>query len=350
MACACAIAFLSRSPVFAQDVRIAEFLASNVHGLLDEDGDASDWVELENVGEAINLNGWYLTDDRMNLAKWRFPATDMAAHGRLLIFASGKNRAVASSQLHLNFALNAAGGYLALVRPDRVTIASGLRYGRQFADVSFGVGLGPSYRTEGLVPDNAPVRYLVVTEPVDENWRGAAPFDDSSWSNGVFSLGFDAGPKPTTVAYVVPTNTPGNQAYAGAIGMDFDVLTPIEIVELGCFDDGGNGIASGVTITVRLWRRNNAGTPNLPTDDTGIAVAVSTNFTAGLPGTLIGGHRFKALPVPILLTNGSYTIVASGYGAAERLANLVGGASLVTPEGGDAIRFVRRERITVRCC
>ena len=44
---------------------ISEFLASNDEGLLDEDGDHSDWVEVQNVGQdTVSLAGWFLTDIR----------------------------------------------------------------------------------------------------------------------------------------------------------------------------------------------------------------------------------------------------------------------------------------------
>src|SRR5262249_44108722 len=49
---------------------ISEFLAHNASGpgaLLDEDGDSSDWIEIENVGNATaNLLDWSLTDTTNN--------------------------------------------------------------------------------------------------------------------------------------------------------------------------------------------------------------------------------------------------------------------------------------------
>lgn len=98
---------------------ITEFMASNKHTLLDEDGDPSDWIELYNTGtNTVNLDGWHLTDNATNLAKWTFPATNLAPNGFLVVFASGKDRAVAGQELHTDFALSSSGEYLALVRPD----------------------------------------------------------------------------------------------------------------------------------------------------------------------------------------------------------------------------------------
>ena len=70
-------------------VLISEFLAANVNGLLDRDGDASDWLEVLNATAAtVNLAGWHLTDDATDLAKWTFPATNLGPGRILLVFAS----------------------------------------------------------------------------------------------------------------------------------------------------------------------------------------------------------------------------------------------------------------------
>ena len=112
------LALLLATPAWA-DVVITEFLASNQNGLLDEDGATSDWIELYNDGAApVNLSGWRLTDDSADLFKWTFPAATIEPKGFLIVFASNKNRAVATAPLHTNFKLNSDGGYLALVRPD----------------------------------------------------------------------------------------------------------------------------------------------------------------------------------------------------------------------------------------
>jgi hypothetical protein len=112
----------------AEPVTITEFVASNTSGLRDEDGAYSDWIEILNAGtNTVNLNGWFLTDTEANRTKWRFPATNVPPSGFLIVFASGKNRAVAGAPLHANFSLNADGEYLALVKPDGVSIASGVR-------------------------------------------------------------------------------------------------------------------------------------------------------------------------------------------------------------------------------
>src|SRR5215475_15141259 len=79
---------------------ISEFMAANGGGLLDQDGDSSDWIEIYNSGAAtVNLGGWHLTDDVEDLVQWTFPPTNLAPGKFLLVFASGKNRAVGGAEL-----------------------------------------------------------------------------------------------------------------------------------------------------------------------------------------------------------------------------------------------------------
>lgn len=102
--------------------RITEFLADNVGGLADEEGEAADWIELANTNQfRLNVEGYYLTDDPKDPAKWRLPAVRIPARGRLYVFASGKNRRDPAVFLHTNFRLDAGGDYLALVGKDGKT-------------------------------------------------------------------------------------------------------------------------------------------------------------------------------------------------------------------------------------
>ena len=130
-----------RTLLAAQPV-INEVLASNNGVIQDQDGDYSDFIELTNRGDAaVNLGGWYLSDDATELTKWRFPSVNLAPGQYLVVFASDKNRAVAGSQLHTNFALSTEGEYLALVEPDGITVVSHFAPGfpQQYEDVSYGV-------------------------------------------------------------------------------------------------------------------------------------------------------------------------------------------------------------------
>lgn len=73
-------------PVF-----INEVVAANRSGLLDEDGDTPDWIELYNGGDApISLHDWGLSDDPEEPFRWRLPNRSLPPGGRLLVLASGK--------------------------------------------------------------------------------------------------------------------------------------------------------------------------------------------------------------------------------------------------------------------
>lgn len=104
---------------------ISEFLGDNSGGALDEDYDSSDWIELYNGTAApVNLDGYHLTDDRLDLTKWRFPAVTLPAGGYLLVWASNKDRRVPGQPLHTSFSLS-DGEELYLVAPDGTSIVYG---------------------------------------------------------------------------------------------------------------------------------------------------------------------------------------------------------------------------------
>ena len=72
--CALALALLLPKICMGQP-QISEFLASNATTGEDEDGQASDWIEVHNPDDVpVDLAGHYLTDDPDNLTKWKFPS------------------------------------------------------------------------------------------------------------------------------------------------------------------------------------------------------------------------------------------------------------------------------------
>ncbi len=87
-------------------VHIHEVLYRNSRSILDEDSDRSDFVELYNGGEsAVDLAGWYLSDNVEKLKKWPLPDVSMAPGSYLLVFLSGKDRS--GEELHASFSLHA---------------------------------------------------------------------------------------------------------------------------------------------------------------------------------------------------------------------------------------------------
>ncbi len=134
------------------------------------------------------------------------------------------------------------------------------------------------------------------------------------------------------VAYVIPEGTIGNQAFGGALGMDFDVQGAIVVTRLGVFDDGSDGL--NLPISARLYDRDSR------------EVIVALEFTPEDGGELVGGSRFKSLDAPLELQPGFRgSIVASGYGAQEQNGNQGGvDLGLGLEDGGCLISFVNGGR------
>lgn len=189
----CLFGLFTTTAIAADTVFISEFMARNTSTLRDEDNQFSDWIELHNSGAmSVNLDGWYLTDTTNNLTRWRIPATNIAANGYLVIFASSKNRAVPGAPLHTSFNLSGNGEYLGLVRPDGVTIASEFAplFPEQFDNVSYGIG--QSVTVTKLTAANASAKAVVpLDDSAGTNWT-AIGFDDSAWTSGPLGVGFSA--------------------------------------------------------------------------------------------------------------------------------------------------------------
>jgi len=180
-------------PVTAQ-VRITEFMASNTHTLLDEDGDSSDWIEIQNTSTTnVNLLNWYLANKASNLTKWAFPSTNLPPGNFMVVFASNKNRRTPGKPLHTNFKLSADGEYLALVMPDGVTIATEFAptFPPQLPDVSYGFGIESVANV--LVTTNSTGHVLVPADgALGLNWT-ATGFDDTAWGAATNGIGFETG-------------------------------------------------------------------------------------------------------------------------------------------------------------
>jgi hypothetical protein len=72
---------------------INEVCASNDKSLLDEDYEASDWIELYNTTDSsINLKDWRIYDKNDFSKAWILPDTVIEAKSYLVLFASGKDR------------------------------------------------------------------------------------------------------------------------------------------------------------------------------------------------------------------------------------------------------------------
>lgn len=180
----------SITPNLRSEPVISEFMADNKESIADADADSSDWIELCNpAATPVNLDGWYLTDSSSDLTKWRLPAVTLQPGEFRLVFASGKNRANPAAELHTNFSLASGGEYLALVRPDGVTVAQdfGPAYPPQTEDVSFGL----PFNSLSLLQTGASGRFLVPSagSPAQAVWVDRT-FNDAAWTPGASGYGF----------------------------------------------------------------------------------------------------------------------------------------------------------------
>ena len=65
---------LEQRNLLAAEPMITEFLAANQSAMVDPGGKTPDWIEVYNAGDqAINLAGWYLTDDASVLTQMAVP-------------------------------------------------------------------------------------------------------------------------------------------------------------------------------------------------------------------------------------------------------------------------------------
>jgi hypothetical protein len=215
---------------------ISEFCADNGDTIEDEDLNSPDWIEIYNgQSSSQNLSGYYLTDDPLDLTKWRIPAITIGGYDYLLIFASGKDRDNPDGLLHASFSLEKDGGYLALVDPDGSTVLSEYTYADQSEDISYGE-LG-SARSRG---------YLETPTPGWKNGGSQSPegpaenaqFDRTG---GLFSnsttLTILPTASPSAVVRYTTNNTVPNESSAVYNGTPFNI-TNTTTIRARVFDPG----------------------------------------------------------------------------------------------------------------
>ncbi len=187
-------------------VVIHEFLASSSMTeppepwqILDEDGDSSDWIEIRNLSaSAVNLDGWYLTDNAKSTTKWRVPNIAISAEGYQIVFASGKDRTDPTGELHTNFKLDKAGEYLALIKPDgAIEHEYYSRYPSQTTNVSYGL-----MTTAGS--DRYQQGYFQTPTPGDDNGDGVVGIIEESVNFSVVG-GFMTEPFDLSLSHSIQT-------------------------------------------------------------------------------------------------------------------------------------------------
>jgi hypothetical protein len=104
-------------PDIDKSLVINEFMAVNSYTAADQDGEFDDWIELFNLtADEINLSGYYLTDSKNNLKKFKFPdGTSITSNGYLIVWADGDTL---QTGLHAPYKLSSLGEKVILLSPE----------------------------------------------------------------------------------------------------------------------------------------------------------------------------------------------------------------------------------------
>ncbi|MBI4602573.1 MAG: lamin tail domain-containing protein, partial [Planctomycetes bacterium] len=129
----------ARFTVGLKGLVINEVMASNRTTLEDRDepGEYPDWIEVYNGTSAtLDLGGMYLTDDLLDLTKWRIAGGLLLGSRQHLVFLADDDGT--QGELHLSYQLSQSGETIALVDRDGKTIIDRVVFDAQTADVSYG--------------------------------------------------------------------------------------------------------------------------------------------------------------------------------------------------------------------
>ena len=234
--------------LLAADVFISEFVASNDDGLLDQDGDSSDWIEIFNAGpDDVNLEDWHLTDDEDELNKWAFPDHVLSVGEFLVVHASGKDRSVAGEQFHTNFKLSASGEYLALSYGNPVQVVSEFtpEFPQQLRDVAYGVVQDVDVTT--YIDETHPSRLLVTSDSPPANWN-QLDFDDTSWTGSTPAIGYQTTVPGFTVVEAKSSSPLVNLSEAAAVLAGEDQLGQTTAISqtINFYDEDGEFVGDVV--------------------------------------------------------------------------------------------------------
>jgi len=286
----------------------AEFLISEIVAdnsgttLSDEDGFPADWLEIQNPEPSTaSIAGYYLTDDPAVLTKWQLPDVSIGANGFLVVFATGKNRAVSGSELHANFSLGAGGEYLALVKPDGETVVSSFdpEFPAQLQDISYGTGSGGPVAGADFLLVGAEVAYLVPDSDIGSTWQEPS-FDDAAWaiSQTAFGWGYSSAVGDEISATGDISNVMRGTNGSVYMRLPFQVTDPAEMVSMTLkvkVDDGFVAYINGTKVAEK-----NAPSPlsynSVATVSEEVDVGENFEFFAlNFAGALVQGENILAL-------------------------------------------------------
>ncbi|MFC1485667.1 CotH kinase family protein [Candidatus Latescibacterota bacterium] len=238
-------------------IRLNEIMPLNTKTYEDEDGEYSDWIEVVNTGGApVSLGGYRLSDDPTEPDRWLFPDIDLSPGGRLVVFASGKDR----TELPISW--------------------------------------------ETVVSRGDTVRYLPGVAEPDPRWREPG-FDDSGWETGKSGIGtFPVAVADGTLLVDRPLSLYIRASFT--IDDADGILNALLHMD---YDDAFVTYLNGHEIA-----RDNIGTPGIPPSFDDLATTSRSplysttkeppEFTVELvPGLLVDGENLLAVQVHVFKEN-----------------------------------------------
>ena len=220
---------------------INEFLASNINGILDEDNEYPDWLEIYNRGSQIeDLSEYYLTDDIMVPDKWNFPSLNLAPGEYLFVFASGKDRKVVPLTYQTIIDMGDIWQYI-VPQSDQGTAwryagfdasawttgPSGFGYGDDDDNTIISTTLSVFIRKEFLVTDLASIQKLILNMDYDDGFV--------AYLNGTEIARVNLGAAGQEIPYDQGTNDLLHEAtiWQGGAPEIFDISNPQDILVEG---------------------------------------------------------------------------------------------------------------------
>jgi hypothetical protein len=119
---------------------INELMASNASAIQDPQQEYEDYVEIYNTGaKMIDLSGLYLSDNKTNPLKWKFPTgSRITPNGYLVIWLDDDS--LDQPGLHANFKLSKSGETLMLIEQlnGKIRLLDAIKFGPQKTDQAYG--------------------------------------------------------------------------------------------------------------------------------------------------------------------------------------------------------------------
>ena len=121
----------------ASGVEITEVLASNTQYAPDENGQYHDYFELHNSGgAAVDLSGWFVSDDASRPVKWRLPSGFVLQPGEYRIVYASKLDRVDPAYPHTSFRLS-SGGETVVLSNAQGQLADAAAFGRSETNIAW---------------------------------------------------------------------------------------------------------------------------------------------------------------------------------------------------------------------